>query len=342
MPKKKEVKTKKTIHLDNIAFLVCASDVNDVLLQYAKQKNFVKEKPKKKKKRRKKYRDKRNWKEYNVKLVKRGEFYINPKFLETWNEEIKEMNAGKVGNPYLYPSSLIELLAVLHEKNFDCRSLQGIMSALSKRLDNFPVISYSQINRRINALSIEFDHEFEEKLDVGIDGSGNKVSNRGGWMRHKWKVRRGWIKVVIMGTLDGRIVDVRVGNEDLDERKAGRGMLRKNKKKIKKAIMDGLHDCEDTFDLCDELGIEPVIKVRKNASENGFSRRAKEVRLYKEIGHKRWVKKKGYGLRWPSSEGIFSGTKRIFGECVTATKKRNMYQQAKRKLWAYNKLLEIT
>ena len=40
-------------------------------------------------KKRKKYEDKRNWKEYNQKLVKRGEFYINPKFLETWNIPIK-------------------------------------------------------------------------------------------------------------------------------------------------------------------------------------------------------------------------------------------------------------
>ena len=30
-------------------------------------------------------------------------------------------------------------------------------------------------------------------------------------------------------------------------------MIRKNRKKIKKAIMDGLHDVEETFDLCDEL-----------------------------------------------------------------------------------------
>jgi len=285
---------------------------------------------------------KRNWKEYNKKLIKRGEFYISPRFLETWLDEIKEMNAGKVGQPYLYPNSLIEFLAVLKEKNFDYRSLEGILHGLSKNLGNFPVISYSQINRRINALDIKFDKEFEEKLVVGCDGTGNKVTNRGEWMRHKWKIRRGWIKIVILGTKSGESVDVRVGNENLDERKAARGMLRKNKKKIKKVILDGHHDCEQTFNLCAELGIEPVIKIRKNASENGMSRRAKEVRLYKEIGYKQWAKEKEYGLRWPSSEGIFSAVKRIFGECIRATKKQNMYKEAKRKFWAYNKLLEVT
>lgn len=288
-----------------------------------------------------KHEDKRDWKTYNQRLVKRGEYYINPRFLETWLEETRKMNTGKVGNPYLYPESLIEFLAILREKSFDYRALEGILGGLSKRLGGFPVISYSQINRRVNALDITFNKD-SEGLVVGCDGTGNKVSNRGEWMRQKWRVRRGWIKIVILGTPTGEIVDARVGNENLDERAAGRGMLRKNRKKIKKAIFDGFHDCEDTFDLCDKLGIEPVIKIRENASDKGLSPRAREVRLYKGMGYKGWARKKDYGRRWLCTEGIFSSVKRMFGECVRATKKRNMYKEAKRKYWAYNKLLEIT
>ena len=65
-------------------------------------------------KKRKKYIDNRNWKEYNEELVLRGVYYINPEFLYSWNDEIKQMNAGKVGEPYLYPESMIRFLAVLH------------------------------------------------------------------------------------------------------------------------------------------------------------------------------------------------------------------------------------
>lgn len=315
----KKSKKPKRKYIRNTGFLTYTNDINDLLYQYTKQGHFNQEKPKKRY-RRKKYQDKRSWKETNEKYIKRGEFYINPVFLETWNEEIKEMNMGKVGQPYFYPNSLIEFLAILQQKGFGVRELQGVTRAISKQLHSFPVISYSQISRRINALDIKFDKRFEEKLIVGCDGTGKKVGKRGGWLRHKWKVRRGWIKVVIIGTPNGDVVDVRVGPETLDERAAGRGMLRKNKKKIKKAIFDGLHDCEETFDLCEELDIEPVIKVRKNASEKGYSRRAEEVRLYKNIGHKKWVEEKGYGLRWPSTEVIISAVKRIFGECVSATK----------------------
>ena len=250
------------------------------------------------------------------------------------------MSAGKVGQPYLYPNSMIEFAGILWSKSFDYRALEGIMRGLSKRLGHFPVISFSQIRRRIRKLNLSFKAK-SNNLIVGSDGSGIKVSNRGEWMRQKWKVRRGWIKIVVMGDKDGNIVDVRVGNEDIDERASSRGMIRKNKKNIKKVLLDGYHDCEETFDLCDDLNIETGIKIRENANDEGMGRRPDEVRLYKEVGYKEWAKIKEYGLRWPSSEGIFSAVKRIFDECVKSHKKRNMYHEAKLKFWAYQKLRDL-
>jgi len=285
----------------------------------------------------------RNWKEYNQHLIKRGEFYINPQFLSSWNEEIKQMNSGKVGQPYLYPTSKIKFLAILHSKSFDYRALEGIVRTLSKNHKfTFPVICYSQICRRVNNLNVSFETS-EENLIVAVDGSGEKVSNRGEWMRQKWKVRRGWIKVVIMGTVDGKTIDIRVGTEKLDERKSARGMIRSNHKKISAVLMDGLHDCRNTFNVCEKYKLETGIKIRKNANTKALNspRRKKEVTEYKKLGHKKWVKKKGYGYRWPASEGIFSANKRIFGEHVRATKKRNMYQEVRLKFWAYNQLKEI-
>ena len=289
----------------------------------------------------KKYIDKRNWKEYNTKLIKRGEFYINPVFLDNWLDETRKMNDGKVGQPYLYPPSLIEFLGVLHAKSFDFRSLEGIIHALSKKLGNFPVISFSQIRRRIINLPLEFRAK-SDKLIAGIDGTGEKVSNRGEWMRQQWQIRRGWIKVVILGDIEGNIIDIRIGDENLDERAAGRGMVRKNKKHLKKVLADGLHDCEDTFNLLDKLNIESGIKIRDNASSEGLGPRVRAVRLYKDIGYKKWANQKKYGQRWLATEGIFSANKRIMGEYVNAHKKRNMYREARLKFWVYQKLKEFT
>lgn len=282
----------------------------------------------------------RDWKAYNGRLIKRGEFFINPVFLESWIPEVKEMNAGKVGEPFFYPDSLIRFLAVLYAKGFDFRALEGIMRALSKRFHNFPVISFSQIRRRMLKLPLSFGAKSDD-LIAGVDGTGEKVSNRGEWMRQAWGVRRGWIKVVILGDTDGNIVDIRVGNEKFDERKAGRVLLRKNKKHVKKVLMDGLHDCEDTFKLCDDLGIEPAIKIRENASDERLSPRAREVRFYQAKGYKRWAKEKDYGKRWVCTEGIFSSVKRIFGECTKSHKIRNSYKEAKLKFWAYQQLKNI-
>ena len=74
----------------------------------------------------KRYIDNRDWKETNEKYVMRGYFYFNPEFLLFWNDELERMNAGKVGQPYLYPESMIKFLAVLHCK-FDFRALGGFM-----------------------------------------------------------------------------------------------------------------------------------------------------------------------------------------------------------------------
>ena len=119
-------------------------------------------------------------------------------------------------------------------------------------------------------------------------------------------------------------------------------MIRKNQANIDKVLLDGYHDCEDTFDLCNELRIEPGIKIRENASNKGLGPRPREVRLYQKFGYKKWVKQKGYGIRWPASEGIFSAVKRIFDENVRSHKTRNMYHEARLKFWAYQQLKDIS
>jgi len=58
--------------------------------------------------------------------------------------------------------------------------------------------NWSTICRRVNKVGIEIKKtliSFKDKeVVVSLDSSGAKVTNRGEWMRQKWKVRRGWIK----------------------------------------------------------------------------------------------------------------------------------------------------
>jgi len=57
----------------------------------------------------KKYKDKRKWREYNEKLIARGEAYISLDFIETWDKDLEKLNRGKVGAPYVYPECLMVL-----------------------------------------------------------------------------------------------------------------------------------------------------------------------------------------------------------------------------------------
>mgnify|MGYP000226888868 CR=1 FL=1 len=51
-----------------------------------------------------------NWKEYNEKLVRRGEILFNAEFIENWKKELDSMNKKKRGHPYEYPDSYMQFL----------------------------------------------------------------------------------------------------------------------------------------------------------------------------------------------------------------------------------------
>jgi hypothetical protein len=55
----------------------------------------------------------RNWKEYNERLVQRGEILLAVESLKGWKEELKGMNFKKNGRPFLYPHSLILFFGIL-------------------------------------------------------------------------------------------------------------------------------------------------------------------------------------------------------------------------------------
>jgi len=50
------------------------------------------------------------WKEYNDKLVKRGEVLIDFGFLKDMDKELEELNKGKRGRPYRYGEGLFKIL----------------------------------------------------------------------------------------------------------------------------------------------------------------------------------------------------------------------------------------
>ena len=153
---------------------------------------------------------------------------------------------------------------------------------------------------------------------IAVDCTGIKVTNRGEWMREKWNIHRGWIKVhlavdvktkeiVAIEVTDERVSDGSKFNSIIDqaeENLSGR--------KIKEALGDGAYDRREIFDHLQQKGIQPVIKIRSNAitKARGSPARARAVRELKDLGYQSWKEKYNYGRRW-TAETVFSAVKRI-------------------------------
>src|SRR3990172_3819577 len=122
----------------------------------------------------------RDWKAYNAALVKRGEILLDLRIVKGWRGELVEMNRGEGGAQYEYPGSFIKMVA--------------------RYADGLKAPDYSSMAWRIQRLDVKLNDPLAKSNDevvLAVDASGVKVANRGEWMRHKWKVRRGWLKIHI-------------------------------------------------------------------------------------------------------------------------------------------------
>lgn len=298
----------------------------------------------------------RNWKQYNEQLVARGEAYVSLDFLEAWKEDVAKLNRKKVGAPYQYPESLMTFTAYLHTLlHVDFRGLQGFIRGLRRLVGGgFKVPYYSQICRRVNALDLNIVDTLipyqGEDVVVSLDSTGVKVTNRGEWMRRRWKVHKGWIKVHISVDDKGKqVVALSVTDDHTHDTREFGGLVEQSVenvkhaggKKVAQVKGDGAYDSTGNFEVLEGLAITPCIKIRRGATPVAASRnpRKKYAREFYELGYKGWRDKYRYGGRW-LVEVPHSVVKRKCGEYVQATKKNNMFHEVKLKYLFYNALIK--
>ena len=118
-------------------------------------------------------------------------------FVAGWSRELIAMNEGKEGARFRYPESLVKLLAVIHAYLLPFRQLEGFTKALTNHVDGLKPPDYTSIWWRVSRMKVDLDPSIkpDEDVTIAIDSSGIEVSNRGEWIRQKWKVRRGFIKI---------------------------------------------------------------------------------------------------------------------------------------------------
>lgn len=287
-----------------------------------------------------------NWSEYNESLVKRGEVLFDTNFLSNWRVELKKMNKGKEGAKYLYPNSLILLLATIHAYLLPYRQLEGFLKVMSthvKVLEKEAVPDYTTVWWRVVRIKVQELKSVLNPKDVvtiAVDSTGIKVTNRGEWIRNKWnKERRGFIKIHIAVDIKTKhIVSMKVTKEDVSDNKMLKPLvhLAATSSPINKVIADGAYDSLDNFRYLDQIGIEPVIKVKRNSSSTTDACKARKLVVIEQLKDtKRWKKKHGYGMRW-IAESAFSSIKRTFGEHVASIKWNNIVNELFLKAYIYN------
>lgn len=289
----------------------------------------------------------RDWRRINEWLVRRGEILLDLRILDRWDSELERMNAGKEGGRYVYPDIFTKLLGYMHLLfHLPYRQTEGFLKALRRFDSRIHVPDYSTIDRRVNRLDVKLDEEgYGDDVVLAVDASGIKVSNRGDWIRRKWKVRRGYLKIhIAVDVKRKRILALEVTDEKVSDARMLQPLVQEASKRanITETLGDGAYDTKSNFTYPTEKGIEPVIKVHKNASSRagGCMPRKLVAQEYLQDPDA-WKRKHGYGQRW-MVESTFSSLKRTFGEYVSARSMRNMVNEIMIKASLYNLFTGLT
>jgi hypothetical protein len=164
---------------------------------------------------------------------------------------------------------------------------------------------------------------------IALDSTSIKVANRGGWIRHKWNVRRGYLKIhVAVDIRKKKIVSMEVTSEEVHDGKVLKKLIEHEPESntLKRVLADGIHDTRSNFQCLSSTGIDPAIIVRKISSKS-MGCYARKVVVLKQLNDFESSKNRvSYRSRW-MVEGVFSSMKRIFGDHVSARKFPNMIKE---------------
>ena len=272
-----------------------------------------------------------DWPSYNESLVRRGQVLLDFDVLDEWDYELSQMNEGKVGEPYDYPDSFMQLLGYMRAYfHLPYRQTQGVVIAhASKKVPGIP--DYSTISRRINKLEIKINERLGNDIVIALDSTGIKVANRGEWIRHKWHVRKGYLKIhVAVDIKRKRILSLEITSEEVHDGRILKKLVdnASENNNLKGILADGMYDSNNNFRYLSKNHIKPGIKTRSNSKVKSTNCHARNMSVVKQQANfKRWKRSVSYGHRW-MAETVFSSIKRMFGEHVTARKFSNMVKES--------------
>lgn len=288
------------------------------------------------------------WKSVDERLIRRGELLLSLDFLESYGDDLKAMNRGKVGRPFTLTDRYIEFLSVARYLFvMPYRQLEGFTRALNRLVPKLPQADYSGIRRRILRLDLSPYMELRnsgELIVVAVDSTGVKVNRAGGWVERKHGKKKRYVKIHFAVNVETKeVVAMEVTTDDTHDSKVFPKLLEKAEKRgrVIKVYGDGAFDSSEVYELLWSKGIEAAIKPRRNSRLDTPSKaRRVIVKQYKRLGHRLWAKLKEYGRRW-SVETAYSTFKRAFGESTMAKTVKNITKELTTKAFIYNMLMNL-
>jgi hypothetical protein len=265
---------------------------------------------------------------------------MNFDVIDGWQEELDNMNAGKEGALYMYPESFVQLLGYMRAYfHLPFRQTEGVVKAhAGNKVPSIP--DYSTISRRVNKLDIKVNERLGNDIIIALDSTGIKVANRGEWMRHKWDVRRGYLKIhVAVDIRKKKVLSLQVTSEEVHDSSLMKKLVyhASENNNVKRVIADdGAYDSRKNFRYLSDYGIQAAIKVKKNSSRKAMGCYPRKLVVMQQLSDfEKWKSSVSYGHRW-IAESVFSAIKRIFGEYVMARSYRNMVKEIFLKVSLYN------
>ena len=110
-----------------------------------------------------------NWHNYNESLVRRGEIILDFDVIDSWDNELYNMNDGKEGACYRYPNLFVQLLGYMRAYfHLPYRQTEGVVRVYTgSKVRSIP--DYSTINRRVNKLDIRINNTVGNDIVMVLD-----------------------------------------------------------------------------------------------------------------------------------------------------------------------------
>lgn len=294
---------------------------------------------------------KRNWREYNKRLVQRGSltFLIDPKIMKTLAPKAQKKRKGR---PLEFSDQLILIILMIkiHYK-MPYRMLEGFTRFFFEQLKKIKVPTYSLTCKRAKGLSTNLPKLSScRPTTVIVDATGIKVQGEGEWkvkIHGKGRPRK-WIKLhVAIDERTQEIVGEMTTEASVDDGKAFPKVIQQVKGRPRIVIGDGAYDDRDVRGLIRKKGAKGLIPPPSNAVCHGIDlERDGAVLTIRAFGGDKiaksiWGKLSGYSRR-ALVETTFSRYKKIFGERAFSRTQERIVLENRLKCVLLNKMMRAT